>query len=222
MEKLANRISTRIASELSYSKDQQEVIEYGLIALIQTIVMVVTVLLLGAILGIFAEAAVVCFGVSILRKYSGGAHASSIMSCTIISTILCIGFAFLGRFLAEAASSDISLILMTISAYLFAVIIVITKVPVDSPNKPIVSAKKRMRLKVRTLIVLAAYLSVSAVLFFSRSLLDHAAGASVCLLISIVWQMGTLTGPGNSLVEGSDRLVYRIITLKGGHNSNEN
>ncbi|MHB1452386.1 MAG: accessory gene regulator ArgB-like protein [Saccharofermentanales bacterium] len=221
MEKLANRISMKIASELSYSQDQQEVIEYGLIALIQTVVMMITVLLLGLILGIFIEAAVVCFGVSILRKYSGGAHASSIMSCTIISTILCIGFAFLGRVLAEVATSDISMILITLSAYLFAVFITITKVPVDSPNKPILSAKKRLRLKVRTLIVLTVYLLISAVLIFSRNLLDHAASASVCLTIAIAWQMGTLTGPGSILVEGSDRLVYRIITLKGGHNNNE-
>ena len=222
MEKLANRISMKIASELSYSQDQQEVIEYGLIALIQTAVMVAAVLLLGLLLGIFTEAAAVCFGVSILRKYTGGAHASSILSCTIISAFLCLSFAFLGRFLAGSITADAVLIVIAASVYLYAVAIAIARVPVDSPNKPIVSEAKRHRLKARSLLLLAVYFLVSAGLFFSRDFLDHAAGILFCLLIAVAWQMGTLTGPGNFLVEGSDRLVYRIITLKGGHYNNEN
>ncbi|MHB8963849.1 MAG: accessory gene regulator ArgB-like protein [Saccharofermentanales bacterium] len=222
MEKLANRISMKIASELSYSQEQQEVIEYGLIALIQTVLMVAIVLSIGAAIGIFLESAIVCFGVSFLRKYSGGAHASSILSCTIISTILCISFALLGSFLGGIITSDAILSLLVILTYSFAVVVVITKVPVDSPNKPIVSEAKRRRLKIRTLIVITAYILVSAGLFFGRNYLEYAAGALICLLISVAWQMGTLTGPGNFLVEGSDRLVYRVITLKGGHNNNEN
>ncbi|MFA7206511.1 MAG: accessory gene regulator B family protein [Saccharofermentanales bacterium] len=222
MEKLANKISIKIASELSYDKDKQEVIEYGLIALFQTVLMVMVVLLLGLILGIFVEAAVVCFGVSILRKYSGGAHASSIASCTILSTILCIGFAFLGKWLAGIIQSDAILLTVLVLTFMFAIVIVIMKVPVDSPNKPIKSVSKRRKLKIRTLIVIIFYLLVSAGLFFVRGNLDLAISALLCLLISVIWQMGTLTGPGRFLIEGSDRLIYRIITMKGGHNNNEN
>jgi accessory gene regulator B len=222
VEKLANKISIKIASELSYDKDKQEIIEYGLIALLQTMVMMITVLILGLILGIFIETAVVCLGVSILRKYSGGAHASSVISCTVISAILCISFAFLGRYLSGILTNDLTLIAVSGLTYIYALFIIIKKVPVDTPNKPIKDEKKRHRLKIKTFIVVAIYFVISAVLFFSRDHLDPASAVLICLLISIIWQMSTLTGPGSFLVEGSDRMVYRMINLKGGHNNNEN
>ena len=222
MEKLANRISLRIASELSFDNDRREVIEYGLIALMQTVLVIAIVIVLGFILGIFTEAVIISLGVSVLRKYSGGAHASSIASCTIISTILCISFAFLGRYLADVKLPDVVIISAAVLTYLFAVVIVLYKVPVDSPNKPVTSESKRRRLKIKTFIVIAVYFVVSAVSFFFRHHQGLPESVFICILISILWQMGTLTGPGKYLVEGSDRLVYRIITLKGGHSNNEN
>ena len=47
MEKLAHNISEKIALQLDYDKEKKAVIAYGLIAIIQLIVIVIVIIFLG-------------------------------------------------------------------------------------------------------------------------------------------------------------------------------
>ncbi len=219
MEQLANKVANKIASELSYPEEQKQVIAYGLIAIFQTLLMTIIVLVLGAILNIFIESAILCFAVSILRKYSGGAHASSIVSCTTIGVVFCIGFGMTCKALGAITMPWILLLGLCMLVFTFAFYIAIKNAPVDSPNKPIRTEQKKKKMKTATILLLFVYMVVSAILLFNDSRSPIFVSALLSLLLSIVWQMGSLTKPGKVFLEGLDRLVYRRILLKGGHNN---
>src|SRR5659263_735788 len=97
MEKLARKLASNIAIALNYGNEREQVIAYGLIAMIQIFVTVFLVLIIGIFTGVPIEALIICFSVSILRKYSGGAHAGSIEICISISVIYCVVFALISR-----------------------------------------------------------------------------------------------------------------------------
>ena len=99
MEKLAKQLANNIASSLNYDKEKEAVIAYGLIAIIQVAITVLLILLFGIQIGAPIEALVICFSASILRKYSGGAHADTPELCTAISVIYCILMALLTKHL---------------------------------------------------------------------------------------------------------------------------
>jgi accessory gene regulator B len=71
--------------------------------------------------------------------------------------------------------------------------------PVDSPNKPIGSMTKLLKMKRRALMVLAIYLALSVFLVFMSNYKDNAAYISYCLslLFGIIWQVFTLTKIGS-------------------------
>lgn len=214
MERLANRVADKISLILSYQEEQRKVIAYGLTALFQTFFMTAIVLLLGAILNIFIESAILCFAVAILRKYSGGTHASSIASCTIIGVVFCIGFGILIKTISQVGISPIILIVLSVLVFAAAFIIAIKKAPVDSPNKPIRNEKKKRKMKIGTITLLSLYLAVSAVLLYNYNLSTVFVSLLLCFLLSVAWQMSSLTSPGKVFLEGLDRLIYGIITFE--------
>jgi accessory gene regulator B len=199
--------------ELAYPEEQRQVIAYGLTAIFQTVFMTAIVLVLGAILHIFVESAILCFAVSILRKYSGGTHASSIGSCTIIGVVFCIVSGIAMKALSTLAVPPGILVIACALTYATAFFVAIQKAPVDSPNKPIRTEKKRKKMKKATIIVISVYMVISAVLIFNSDRSVIFVGSLFCLLLSVIWQMSSLTNPGRIVLEGLDRLVYRIITF---------
>ncbi len=217
MEQLANNFAKKIAKELSYSDEQQQILSYGMIAILQTLVMTAIVFFIGALIGTFIESAILCFAVSFLRKYSGGTHAKSIESCTIVGVLFCTIFGLVSKAMSQHVNSFLTLILLSSIVFLYAFIIARWKAPVDSPNKPIRSVAKRKRMKFMTLITLSIYFVISmALVFFHNNSLVYVSSL-ICILFSIVWQISSLTAPGDFVLENIDRLIYRIITLKGGH-----
>ena len=220
MERLANKIADKIALELAYPDERRQVLAYGLIAMLQTVLMTAIVLIAGALLNIFIESAILCFAVAILRKYSGGAHARSIASCTIVGVMFCIGFGFAMKSLGRVEITPVVLIIISVLTFSYALYIAIRKAPVDSLNKPIRTEKKRKNMKRATIVLISLYMVVSAILIFYLNRSAVFVSALFCLLLSVIWQMSSLTNPGKRFLENMDRLIYGIITWKGGH-SNE-
>ena len=76
MEKIANKLAHNISLSLGFDDEKEAVVAYGLIAIIQITVIVLLVLFFGILISAPVEGLIVCFSASILRKYSGGAHAA--------------------------------------------------------------------------------------------------------------------------------------------------
>lgn len=222
MEQLANRIASKIASELTFDGEKKQVLSYGLTAILQSVVMTITVAVLGALLHVFFESLTICFAVSLLRKYSGGAHAQTIASCTVVGILTCLLFGLIAQYMGDKPVPDLIYIILILIIFLYSLAIAVQKAPVDSPNKPIRTETKKKRMKKATIFLLSLYLVVSTILFLYRDSSSLIGNIMICLLFSTVWQMSSLTKGGKIALEGLDRVVYRIITLKGGHNNEKN
>ena len=103
IENISKLIAEKVSSELNYDNERKEIIQYGTYALIQTLISIISVLILGLVFNIALEALIFLFTASILRKYSGGAHSESSNVCTLLGIIIsiCIGFLIKSSFFAK-------------------------------------------------------------------------------------------------------------------------
>jgi len=212
MEKLARKLARNISSTLSYDEEKEAVIAYGLMALIQVSATVLLVLLLGLAIGAPVEAMIVCFSASILRKYSGGAHADTAELCTLISGVYCTLTAFLSKHLLASIYSPAFMAAAALIVFILSFIIVYRFAPVDSPNKPIKTVRKRQRMRKGSLLILGFYVALSVTFFILSYKYGLFRSYGISMLFGVSWQVFTLTQVGNNFIE---RLNHILIARKG-------
>jgi accessory gene regulator B len=211
MERLARKIASNIAGSLDYDDEKERVIAYGLTAMLQVAVTVILVFSIGLLVGAPVEALIICFSVSILRKYSGGAHAGTIEECISISVIYCVVFALISRRLLLPVLNTYSMLFIIIVVYALSFIAIFKLAPVDSPNKPIKTDKKKRRMRRGSFITLSVYFVLS-ILFLLLSLKYHnRSSLGISLLFGIIWQIFTLTKFGFYFLKKIDFGVNNIF-----------
>ena len=207
MEKLAKQLASEIAQSLSYDKEKEAVVAYGLIAIIQISITIFLVLLFGVLLGAPVEALIICFSASILRKYSGGAHADTPELCTAISVVYCTSTAFISKSLFAANYSSFTMAISVLIIYGLSFLIVYKFAPVDSPNKPI-KAQKKKRMRKGSFILLSIYFALSVVFWLLSSRLADFKSYGIGILFGISWQIFTLTYFGHQFIERMNHIQF--------------
>jgi len=209
MEKLSNNIANKIASELSLDKDNREVIAYGTFALMQMFLSIFLVFLFGLIFRVAFEALIISFSAAILRKYSGGVHASSPGICTFIGIIVCVGQAVLISLLISSVVNLKLIIILGVLIFIWSYYIIYKLAPVDSVAKPIVKEEKRKRMKKGSIILLSVYLIITVffILFYISSGEKKFIFYALCLYSGILWQVFTLTASGHLIVGKVDTFL---------------
>lgn len=219
MEKLTNNIAGKVAAELKLDNDNEEIIAYGMFALIHMVLSVVLIIIFGLIFRVTIEAIIVCFAGTILRKYSGGAHASSPGKCAAIGTIICIGQALLFLFLIGPVITPGLLLYLGIGIFILSYYFIYKLAPVDSPAKPIRTKEKKARMKKGSIFVLSAYIIIVMIniamysYFGDKRFLVY----SLCIYGGVAWQIFTLTTPGHNAMNKIDTFLNKILIInKGG------
>lgn len=201
MEKLAHELAAHISLSLGYDDEKKAVIAYGLTAIIQVSATVLLVLLFGTLMKVPAEAIIVCFSVAFFRKYSGGAHAETAEFCTCFSALYCTLTAFLSKRLLSAVYSTVPMAAAIILVFFLSFVTVYKLAPVDTPNKPIRTAKKRRRMRVSSFAILTIYFLLSIIFFVLSLQFDVFKSYGISLLFGIAWQAFTLTYPGSRFIQ---------------------
>lgn len=210
MEKLAKKIANNIARSLDYDEEKEAVVAYGLIAVLQIFETFFLVLMAGLLIGAPAEAMIVCLAVGLLRQYSGGAHAGTAELCIGIGVIYSAAAAFISKKLLLSVYTPAAMLPAIIVLYAVSFILVKKYAPVDSPNKPIRTEKKRERMKKGSLVVLSVYFALSVLLFFAGYHVKTFNSYGISLLFGVAWQVFTLMPLGADFLHIVDKL------LKGG------
>lgn len=213
MEKITNSIASKIASELEFDENKREVIAYGTFAILQTIISISLVAIFGALFGVALEALIISFTTSILRKYSGGVHASSPGRCAAIGTILCIGQALLIVLLAPRVNVVIAIIL-GIMVFAISIYLVLRLAPVDSTAKPIKREEKRKQMRRCSIYILSTYFVLVTLLIMLYAITNNSRLIvfDLCIYIGIAWQVFTLTKLGHKAVNNLDRSFIYIFS----------
>ncbi|MBS5885901.1 MAG: accessory gene regulator B family protein [Clostridium sp.] len=214
LELLCKNISYNLKKELNLDDDKRSIIEYGLYAVIHMAISILTVAIFGKIFGVMYEALIISFVEAILRKYSGGVHASTPFNCILIGIIVAV----LPGYLIKSINLNINyIVFIGAIIYIISLIIIYKLAPVDSPNKPIKKEQKIKKLKKSSLIVLSIYMIIvcyNIVMYYisnSQIFLIY----SVCIYAGILWQVFTLTRYGHILVGILDSLLIKIMKMIG-------
>jgi len=209
---LSNKISGKIADELSLDKDQREVINYGAFAVIQITASLAVVALLGFLLGVLPEALVVSFSMSILRQFSGGGHASRPAICVVIGTIVTISIALFAHY-AGGYLDGYAVSVAAVLFYIWSFYTVLKRAPVDSAAKPISSEAKRKIMKRVSLIILSVYILLTLLLVYLFIVFKDVRFSrfAFCVFGGAAWQAFTLTSLGNHSIAKIDNWLVTLF-----------
>lgn len=211
MEKLAKKLANNISVSLGYDDEKEKVIAYGLTGIIQIIVTVLLVFVIGIIVGTPMEALIICFSISILRKYSGGAHVSTIGLCTTLGVTYCVAFSLISKYLLLPVLNTYFMIALIAVVYALSFFTIYKRAPVDSPNKRIKTEKKKKRMRKGSYIILSAYFVLSVVFLLAGLKNRNIHSFGISLLFGIAWQIITLTKCGSYFLSKIDFATNTIF-----------
>lgn len=214
MERFTNNIADKIGLELGLDDERKEVIAYGTFALVHTLISIICVIIFGMIFNVLMESLIVAFSISILRKYSGGAHANSPEVCAVIGTIIAIGESLFICSIKNTINLKIYLPIVFI-IFIWCLYIVCKLAPVDSEAKPIKTQTKRTRMKKGSIFVLGLYILavIVNVIMYNKTSTNMYLVISMCICAGALWQVITLTYIGHLIMDKMDTFLNQIFTF---------
>ena len=212
---LSDKIAQKIAGELQLDREKQAVIRYGAFMLIQVLVALVLSLVLGYFLGILIEVLIVSLSANILRQYSGGAHASKPSICLIIGTTVTIVMAYAAHQIAGIAQTG-AVFAAGIVVFVWVFNRAKKYIPVDSKAKPIVSIKKKAKMRKISFVILACYAVVALGAFIASLFIkdQRLFSFSISLYAGVIWQTSTLTITGRKILAYVDSFLDAVFFQK--------
>lgn len=208
IDNVSKSFASVVSSNLSLGHDQEEVIAYGAFALIQTLLSIFAIAAFGLLLGVFAESMIISFAAAILRKFSGGVHATKPLNCAVIGMIIFCVLGLLVKYLMINIEFVYLIGLMALE-FAFVFYVMIKYSPVGSANKPLKNLDKRKRLKKQSLMFTLSMLAVNIVLTYAYIFTNNInfLTVAVCISTGILWQSITLVSLGHIIIESLDTFM---------------
>lgn len=219
VEKISNTLAARISATLNFDKDFEEVLAYGAFSILQTLHTILFILLFGMLFQVPLEAFVISFAASILRKYSGGVHASTSKRCAIIGTMTFVSIAILVEHFIS--TSFIGSVVYSIGCFGIAYFIMSKNAPQDTPNKPLTDPEVRKNLRRKSIGVLHIFLVIviAFLLLYFKGIFSYGLQIILCISSGILWQSITLTYIGKLIISYIDQLLGSLFCKIGGERS---
>ncbi|MDP4145352.1 MAG: accessory gene regulator B family protein [Bacillota bacterium] len=213
IERVSNKISSRISNALDLDEDHKEIIAYGAFSILQITWSIFWVIIFGAIFKVLIQAIIILFIVSLLRKYSGGVHASSPNRCIVIGTFACVGLAIISNNL-KPQYSQLWVVMLYILSLIYSYYIIYKFAPVDSPSKRISTEEARQYFKKCSLIVLSILFTSVAVLIllYLKFEINYLLPIIQCICFGVLWQITTLTNFGHNILTKVDYILEKVTT----------
>jgi|LGOV01.1.fsa_nt_gb accessory gene regulator B len=207
---IAKKTSKSLCNQLNIIGEKAEVIEYGMIAMVQLIVFTSIIVIVGLFTKTVCEALTICATTSILRKSSGGVHVRSINSCTIIGVCFCLLASVWIRYILIDVITFSGIILLTGMVLVMAYGIIYLKAPMDTPNKPINTTKKRKRLRKSCYRIISIYgvIMIGLIVGVKMTGFDYTYG--LCIIFGLMWQVMSLTKFGSCFIGFLDNKIWRV------------
>lgn len=186
-------------------------IAYGLIGVLQITTLLFLITVIGIATSTLVESLIIFFGVGFMRKSTGGAHSKTMWGCNTVSVLSIASLALISRYLL-GVNIDINWNLgITVAVFLVGLAVFYQRVPIDSPNKPIVSADKIKRLRKESFSKLVFLLGLSVIFVFTADSHHRFYSIASSIRMAMLWQTITLTEMGTSLLSKVDSAINRVL-----------
>lgn len=204
-ENLTGKIGHYLAVE---SGKNEEVILFGLKLFTSLILGYALLILISVKLGVFYEAITAGLTVSIFRAFSGGAHATSQLRCSIIGLLILIPMSFFVKYYYFPVSMFLSYLLSVIT--IIGILIIYIYAPADTPSKPITSQTQKKYLRRISFILLFVWSIISFLLVFyvERPEVNRLIVSSC---FGMIWQIISITPAGYRFVHILDNSLKIIM-----------
>lgn len=210
MEKMVNRILLNYKKHLSIDENKEAILRYSLHLVISSITGFGLALLIAWLLGIFTYVLVIMVMVALLRTFSGGAHCSSAVNCTVFGAIMMNLLGLFVKYFPLNRELGFTSMLLT---FLFSLWAICIYAPADTPGKPITTKVKREKLRKRSLITICIWYAVVLGWF---SVTDQFNLMMNLTFIGVLWQSFTLTKSGYHFCHLADKILKKIIQTRSG------
>ncbi|SCZ03320.1 accessory gene regulator ArgB-like protein [Alkaliphilus peptidifermentans] len=198
-----NKVLDFFKGYMDIDKKQNAVLSYAIRLVINSIIAYSMALIPALIFGNFNNVLIITLTFAALRVFSGGAHNSSILNCSINGAIISNILGFLPKYLVLNKSIMFSIIIFT---FLFSLWAIGKYAPADTPSKPITTKAKRQVLRRNSFVVVCIWCFISIVWFIKAS---HVTTYIYASTLGILWQSFTVTTSGYKLYSVADKaLLY--------------
>ena len=215
METLAKKVACNISTQMNYDENKRDVIAYGLTAIFQMVFIFIIITIIGLLLGIWYECIIIYLGVGIIRKSTGGAHSQTMNGCIIISVLSITSLSFVSGYLLNLHINTGVNILISLIVYIICFICFYQRVPVDSPNKPIVKPEKIKKLRKQSFLILTFLFLLSVIFILLAINYERFYSLTMIIRLTMLWQVFTLTNIGIKFFERFDSKLKVIFVLNG-------
>ena len=197
VDKICLFLTHKIQEEMpEINNERAEIIDYGLHLIIGELPKNFIILGIAYILGIFKLTLLTVILLLPYRSVSGGFHLKTHLGCVIGTTLIYCGIAKISCYIIFY--NQILKYIITLSVWVFGVIMIHLYAPADTENVPILSQKERKNKKILSYIFLSIALIASCII--QNRIISH------ILLLSHIVQTISIT-----------KLAYKITKNKYGY-----
>jgi accessory gene regulator B len=200
------RAAEYLQKQLGLSQDETEVILYGLQIFTYGLAGILTICLMGWLLGCLWATIAVALTAGSLRLVSGGAHSRSPLLCNILGMLVAPFLAKLAILAAPQISTFVLFVIVLLGA-LLSLFTFYSLAPVDSAAKPITAVEERRKFKQLSMSLTSLITLGQVILLIS--------GNSPTLVLSMSlgtwWQAFTLTEAGHRFASLADNLFLKEV-----------
>ena len=214
VETLAFNIAGKIAVEMNFDENKKAVIAYGLTAIFQIATIFAVISIIGILFDFWYESIIIFLGVGIIKKSTGGAHSQTMVGCIVISVLSITILSILARYFLDFPLSKFVNFGISIFVFIFCFIVFYIRVPVDSPNKPIVKPEKIKKLRRQSFLILTIFFLLSIVLIILTTWYNRFYSIAISIRLSMLWQLFMLTRIGAQFIRKADSKLKVIIVGK--------
>jgi accessory gene regulator B len=147
-------------------------------------------------------------------SFRGGAHASKPSICLLIGTAATITMAYIAHWTGRFANGY-AVLFTGLVIFSWAYYQVYKNAPVDSKAKPIVTEKKKYKMRL-SFVTLSVFFSITLTLLFISITSDNITfiSYSLSLYAGVIWQVITLTITGRKVLSSVDQYLDTIISFR--------
>lgn len=150
IEKVSKKI-LELISNSQQTNEEQEVLLFGITRIVEDIPKTIGIVIIGMILGIIKEMAIVTMIILLYKTLTGGVHAKTNWGCFIYSVVFYLVIIYTSKWLILVGISKYSIYLLI---YIFSLYTIFVYVPADVPEIPKVNLKLRKTLKIKSIVML--------------------------------------------------------------------
>lgn len=174
---LSCKIADFLVQQQQVPEEEWEIYQYGYDTLIYSMEQTILILIIGTLLHQIPGTLLYIAAYFFIRRYTGGYHASTRLSCTLLTLSTYILSLAIGNALAKAPHLLIIIGILQIIYY----ILIYRYAPVEHPNKPLSDDQKKRNRQIG--FVLSILFTFATLLCYLHS--AEAASTLSCSLVSI-------------------------------------